>query len=467
MMLVASKPPSVADFKQRDLASQAPRGPGRARGFVNTLQPASKLAFKSDYVSRCMLIVPAVGCIQLVLAARRRRQQRQRSRAACKSWTDEINAILFGSEGEVLQSGGYESRPLGKAEAKFCASRGFDPVEWQKHSSPTRYVRDLSGILTGTTTARVMPVVLGFTAWAVLVNLYCLAANALPWLPSFAIPLTPFELTAPLIGYLLVFRTDKSYDRHKEGNEALWILSARLTDLIRAVLTQTSDEDARSPNEVRGLCDLIAEYHTWLLTSYLLQDSVESNRKKYGGPAKSLGHRKAVKLNQRLRRADDAFLSPSHVQLAISQEINRIPRLNEQQRQEIDSVLWDITEQLTKCELLLRCPIPLGYTRSTIRFLWLWLTLLPFALIRTFQEFAGTELVFVEVPLVMFFVSLTFLSLEDVAVEIEEPFAVKRVQLSRLARWFEKDKEELIEISEGRYDELRLKRMDPFMKYIG
>merc|ERR1712086_800547 len=191
-----------------------------------------------------------------------------------------------------------------------------------------RYVRELSGLFFGTTTFRVAPVVGGLTFWAFLSVQYHDLQMEFRSLPALAVPLTPFELTAPLIGLLLVFRTDKSYDRHKEGNEALWVLSARLGDLIRGVLTNTDDEDARSPEDVRDLCSLIRDYHTWLLTSHLLQESVIANRQLYGGPAKSVGHRKLVALNKRLRREDDAFLSPPHVQLCISQELNRIPRLN-------------------------------------------------------------------------------------------------------------------------------------------
>eukprot|EP00929_Paragymnodinium_shiwhaense_P039221 TRINITY_DN20629_c0_g1_i1.p1 TRINITY_DN20629_c0_g1~~TRINITY_DN20629_c0_g1_i1.p1 ORF type:complete len:466 (-),score=35.17 TRINITY_DN20629_c0_g1_i1:33-1430(-) len=429
------------------------RGTVSARRFVKTAWRGSDT---NRFVSgRVFFLLPTACCLPFAALAARRSGQRRHGRtlllASKKTWL----SPFFSGEGEVLQSGGSETRPLGKAEAKFCASRGFDPEEWQKHASPTRYIRELSGLFSGTTTTRVIAVVGAFTLWAFLTELYFLLQDNFQMLPDVAIPLTPFELTAPLIGLLLVFRTDKSYDRHKEGNEALWVLSAKLTDLLRGILSNTDDEDARSLEDVKDLCSLIADYHTWLLTSHLLQDAVESNRQKYGGPAKSVGHRKAAALNRRLCRADSAFLVPSHVQLAISQEINKIPRLNEQQRQGLDAILWEVTELVTKCERLLRSPIPLGYTRSTIRFLWLWLALLPFALIPTFQEFRSTNLVIIEVPIVIFFVSLVFLSLEDVAVQIEEPFAVKRVQLSRLARWFEQETKELMEISEARYGKLK------------
>merc|ERR1712113_188726 len=99
------------------------------------------------------------------------------------------------------------------------------------------------------------------------------------------------------------------------------------------------------------------------------------------------------------------------------------------------------------CDQLLRTPIPLAYTRSLLRFLWLWLTLLPFSLVRTFTDFGkgtwweGKPLVVV--PVVTVFIGLGFLSLEDIAVQIEEPFMVQRLKLQRLSEWFEQDAAEM------------------------
>lgn len=63
-----------------------------------------------------------------------------------------------------------------------------------------------------------------------------------------------------------------------------------------------------------------------------------------------------------------------------------------------------------------------------MRFLWLWLTLLPFALVRTFDEF-GANTWWQEVPqpitvVAIAFIGILFLSIEDIGVQIEEPFAI-------------------------------------------
>ena len=90
-----------------------------------------------------------------------------------------------------------------------------------------------------------------------------------------------------------------------------------------------------------------------------------------------------------------------------------------------------MSTHLACCEKLVSTPIPLGYTRSTVRFSLLWISLLPFALSRTFSEFSiGTwwqNQPLAELPVLLFvmvFISFVFLSIEDIAVQIEEPFAI-------------------------------------------
>ena len=81
-----------------------------------------------------------------------------------------------------------------------------------------------------------------------------------------------------------------------------------------------------------------------------------------------------------------------------------------------------------------------GYTSSTrysVRFLFLWLSLLPFALSLPFQEFSrGTWWEDKPQPVpafAMLFVGFVFLSIEDIAVQIEEPFSI--LPLVKCHKW--------------------------------
>jgi len=93
---------------------------------------------------------------------------------------------------------------------------------------------------------------------------------------------------------------------------------------------------------------------------------------------------------------------------------------------------------LGQCERILRQPIPVGYKRYTIRFLWLWLFLLPFALVPSFIELdiapgLWPGLVVGTVTIL----GVVFLSVEDIAVQIEQPFGILPLDLAH--RWLLRD----------------------------
>ena len=48
----------------------------------------------------------------------------------------------------------------------------------------------------------------------------------------------------------------------------------------------------------------------------------------------------------------------------------RLPSLTDQELIAFDESLATVTNNLGKCESFLRTPIPLGYTRYSVRFLW-------------------------------------------------------------------------------------------------
>lgn len=82
-----------------------------------------------------------------------------------------------------------------------------------------------------------------------------------------------------------------------------------------------------------------------------------------------------------------------------------------------------------------------GYTRYSVRFVMIWLTLLPFSLVRTFAEF-GTDTWWEGrfqpvLVITMAFLSVIFLSIEDISVQIEEPFCILPLELHQ--KWLKRD----------------------------
>jgi len=407
----------------------------------------------------------------------------------------------------------------------------FDFDRWTTHRSSTRYSRLLLGILIGSTTRRILPVIAGLTVFSSFVDYYnVLATLADPregFLPELQLPITPFELTAPVLGLLLVFRTDTAYDRFNLGSDVTWEITASLRSAIRRLAAWTAPE-AYSVSERKAAADLIAAccmLHGWIMGPYLRGSSNEEELRQAfrrydvdGSGAIDAGELRTImrgvgkelsdeELDGMIRNADidgdgqisyeefaraqmdqaellmrtaldvvddsdesgaelaqlarqeyTPYLAITAISLGASQ---RLPGLTDQEHIAFEDELATVTSSLAKCEKLLRTPIPLGYTRYSVRFLWVWLTLLPFALVRTFNDF-GANTWWEDKPqpiltITMLFIGFIFLSIEDIAVQIEEPFAILPLELHQ--RWLQRDVDSVTALM--RWSEKRTQRRQP------
>mmetsp|Transcript_47021 Transcript_47021/g.89766 ORF Transcript_47021/g.89766 Transcript_47021/m.89766 type:complete len:124 (+) Transcript_47021:59-430(+) len=89
--------------------------------------------------------------------------------------------------------------------------------------------------------------------------------------------------------------------------------------------------------------------------------------------------------------------------------------MNTLQASRMDENITTFSDILGACERILKTPIPLSYTRHTSRFLFTWLALLPFAMVG--------ECGWLTVPAEAF-IAVVLLGIEDIGVQIEEPFSV-------------------------------------------
>ena len=359
-----------------------------------------------------------------------------------------------------------------KAEGKGAVP-SFDFDRWAVHRSSSRYTRLILGVLFGKTTQRIAPVVLLVVLFSTAVfsyNSVFLPATQLISIraryPELQLPLTPFELTAPVLGLLLVFRTDTSYDRFNEGSQLAWEITASMRTHVRRLLAFTGTK-AFTPAERDAAIDIItatSKLHGLLMLSYLRGDETSPTEAKGLADAQTevlslaLGVRPGEDGYEELLglAADDAYLDVVTPYLCLNAitlgSAQRLTGLTDQERIALDDCLMTVSTDLSKCEKIISTPIPLGYTRSAVRFLWIWLTLLPFALSRTFGDFSsGTwweDKPLAELPILlasMLFISFIFLSIEDIAVQIEEPFAILPLEVQH--QWLMRDAQQARKLS--------------------
>lgn len=109
-----------------------------------------------------------------------------------------------------------------------------------------RHLRHFLTSLNSRVILSLVPPVIAFTSVAIIVASYNTAVW-MHWLPEFFPVLKasslPYQLTAPALALLLVFRTEASYSRFEEGKQAWTKIIAGTDDLARQVIANVQSPD--------------------------------------------------------------------------------------------------------------------------------------------------------------------------------------------------------------------------------
>ncbi|PPD90275.1 hypothetical protein GOBAR_DD12778 [Gossypium barbadense] len=247
----------------------------------------------------------------------------------------------------------------------------YNHEKWVHHRSSLRHLRHLLSSLQSRVILSLVPPVLAFTSVAIVVALYNTAVD-LHWFPGFFPVLRasslPYQLTAPALALLLVFRTEASYSRYEEGRKAWTKVIAGTNDFARQCHVMYGSDIGRDLQNLLEVDDL------------------------------------ALILNSKHR--------PRCIIEFISQSLQLL-NLEESKRTMLESKISCFHEGIGVCEQLMGIPIPLSYTRLTSRFLVLWHLTLPIIL--------WDDCHWIVVP-ATFISAASLFCIEEVGVLIEEPF---------------------------------------------
>lgn len=302
-------------------------------------------------------------------------------------------------------------------------SQLFDQDKWERHRQVNRYFRNLRpwSIFTSTVVRRVFSPCLLLASIAALVCAYNLVAvpyalqTGAAALPLASLNSAPFLLLAPIIGLLLVFRTNGSYARFAEGR-LLWGFAVRHSrDVARIVCTYLAASRDRS---------LILGYLTawpWILKAHVRTGRTRTD------PNDPTAYREdpTPEVNEALPADQAAKLlaaanRPYVCLMALSMLLNKIKgSLPEYARVRVEECIVEMGAVAGGCERILSTPMPLSYTRFTARALMLWLMAMPLAL----WPLMG----WATVP-ALFFMSYVVIGIDEIGVEIEEPFCILPLQ---------------------------------------
>ncbi len=262
----------------------------------------------------------------------------------------------------------------------------YDAHNWTDH------LFDIKGSMAREIIGRVMAVV-GWSAAVVVVHKYVFPIS---------VPSTLHSLVGLALGLLLVFRTNASYDRFWEGRKAWGGIVNESRNLARALHAFLPDRPGLRERAIR-----------W--TSCFSYASMHSLR---GTVGSGLGPQAALLPPAEVDQVQRSGHPPLAVAIQISAVIAEARRegyLSDYLAITIDNNVQQLIDFLGVSERIHRTPLPFAYVVHLRRALLIYCITLPFALLEPFGWYTILDTLLV---------AYIFFGVEEIGVEIEDPFGV-------------------------------------------
>jgi putative membrane protein len=246
------------------------------------------------------------------------------------------------------------------------------------------------------------PYVAGRTLVFGLIALVITVMEKNPSFPPVGIPLAPYEILGAALGALLVLRTNAGYERWWQGR-TLW---GGMVNECRNLVIQGLSYGPNDPEWRRRLVSWTAAYPHIARRSLRGQRGLPELEPLVGADEAariaSVDHMPsavALVLGSLLREALEKGMEP----LAFAQA--------EQQR-------CLLIDQLGACEKILKTPLPLAYSVQIREFIFVFLVALPFGIVLKADWLT---------PVVTMLVGFPILALDEIGVELQNPFSTARL----------------------------------------
>ncbi len=252
----------------------------------------------------------------------------------------------------------------------------------------------------GSATPQVLFRVIKFTLFALIVSaIHLYEGNNI----HLAIEVAPLEYAGVVLGVLLVLRTNAGYDRWWEGRKLWGGIVNQTRDLAITAL-------AYGPSDPQWRASIVR----WTAAfAHVARRSLRGER--------TLPEVAALLGDDQARRIAAAEHMPSFVNQAIAGQL-RLARdqagLDPFAFLQIDRDRATLIDHYGGCERILGTPLPRLYSIHIRRFIFLYLVTMPFALLNVVPLLT---------PLIIFLVSYPILSLDQIGVELENPFSTRRM----------------------------------------
>ncbi|HAN46736.1 MAG TPA: hypothetical protein DCQ32_09335 [Cyanobacteria bacterium UBA8156] len=249
--------------------------------------------------------------------------------------------------------------------------------------------------LRGSVVAETLPKALWFGLWG--------GAIAFLYRQGFtqvSLPLLSTLIPNLVLGLLLVFRTNTAYERYWDGRKAWGVIVSAARNLGRTVaIGVEATESAAQAAQTKAL---------YLLAAFALttKNYLRGEPATAGVPPQFLAEESLVPVAR-------PPLYLANRLAAYLQSQYRAGCLNEAQLATAQTTVDALVESFTACERIQRTPLPLAYSIHLKQLLLLYSLSLPFQVVETFLWLT---------PVMVAVISFTILGVEEIGLQIEDPF---------------------------------------------
>ncbi|MBD2461305.1 hypothetical protein H6G89_09625 [Oscillatoria sp. FACHB-1407] len=205
-----------------------------------------------------------------------------------------------------------------------------------------------------------------------------------------------------VLGLMLVFRTNTAYERFWEGRRLWGNLNNAIRNLARQIWVVILEKKPRDRQEKAAALRLLVAFAV-ALKLHLRQEPISDELKALLSPSRFFTLKEM--LNPPL---EIAFWVGDYLQLQYRRD-----RLNIYQLNAMQELLNQMVDVLGGCERILKTPIPLAYAIHLKQLLLIYCLTLPFQFVDDLSVWTG--------PIVAL-VSFTLFGIEEIGIEIENPF---------------------------------------------
>ncbi|HEX3724922.1 MAG TPA: bestrophin family ion channel [Pirellulales bacterium] len=246
----------------------------------------------------------------------------------------------------------------------------------------------------------VTPIIFGRVIWFGAIAAVYTAINA--WIHTdLGIGLGPVELAGGVLGFLLVFRTNAGYDRWYEGRKLMGQIVNHSRNLAITTL-------AHGPEDARWRESVIR----WIASFGHVTRATLRRQKAPSAVRELLGQQWTDELDQ-------APHMPTAVALRIGEFMQHACTemgMSQLGFLEADRERAWLIEYEGACERIRSTPIPIAYSINIRRLSFLYLALVPFALLDHLRTVEWLS------PLIMMLIAYPILAMDQIGVELEHPF---------------------------------------------